>query len=126
MPRFVYYIFVAVGFVVFFQVIANNFYDEIGYVHDNPVKEQKKTVPQLTLEKIDSLIDKRIAERDTITLEVVSSGFLQSVNQRSGNNGSKTYPTIQEDITSSSSIERVISISNPNLSDLYYFEFLKK
>ncbi len=126
MPKYVYYILLAVGFVLFFEIVAHNFYEEIGHVAPESYNKYDPVKPQstLTLKAIDSLIDKKIAERDTITLRVVSSGFLDAT-AMVGTDIQKTFPTVSGELTTPGSVERVISISNPDLSDEEYFRQLQ-
>ena len=128
MPRFIIYILIAIGTVVFFQFLANNFADEIGYVerkvHKSSAeraKEAKQTA--VDIDDIEELIDKKIAERDTITLEVVTSNFMNQTSTQEADplrNEKRTPREPQRQIT------QQISIKNPNLNDQEYFERLKE
>lgn len=126
MPKFIAYISIAIGFVLFFEILAHFFFDEIGYVgEDKIVTPQAKPETQAwTLDALDSIIDKKIAERDTVTLEVVTSGFIKGT-MIDSSTVQGTYPTIKNEAVTSNTIEKTISIENPDLSDREYFEQLK-
>lgn len=125
MPRYLIYILVAIGVVIFFRLLAENFYDSIGYVERKfeSDKKQSKESDSVDLNEIEALIDKKIAERDTITLELVSSSFIQGETKNTSIIQSDQEPAQKRP---ERQISQEISIKNPNLSDEEYFEQLRE
>ncbi len=121
MPRYVAYLLFSSGLVLLTELIGIFFYDKMG--HEEVLKEDDvRMMVKIDLKSEDSLIDKKIAERDTIAIQVISGDIvLESLAEETQD----TYPTITTN-EETKNIEKSLKISNIDLSDGDHFEQLKQ